>query len=104
RWRSRLVYERGVRFDERAAEKDPDNKLVWRHQRRRLDAESLRDAVLMTSGKLDLTPGGPSLLASVGEALIQDKLTPDKIQKPSNHRSVYLCIMRSGEPEELTVF
>lgn len=98
------TYQMSGRYDERAFQIDPDDKLVWRHQRRRLDAESFRDAVLQTSGLLDPSPGERSLVASIGEALIQDKLTPDKIQKPSNRRSVYLCILRSGEPEELTVF
>ena len=98
------TYQMSGRYDERAFQIDPDDKLVWRHQRRRLDAESFRDAVLQTSGLLDPSPGERSLVASIGEALIQDKLTPDKIQKPSYRRSVYLCILRSGEPEELTVF
>ncbi len=36
---------------------DPLNELLWRHNRRRLDAESIRDSILMFSGELDLTPG-----------------------------------------------
>ncbi|MDA0350490.1 MAG: DUF1549 and DUF1553 domain-containing protein [Verrucomicrobia bacterium] len=32
---------------------DPDNRLLWRQNRRRLEAESIRDAVLFVSGKLD---------------------------------------------------
>jgi cytochrome c553 len=39
---------------------DPDNRLLWRMNRRRLDIESWRDAVLAASGKLDLKVGGPS--------------------------------------------
>ncbi len=39
---------------------DSTNRLLWRANRRRLDAESIRDAVLQMSGKLDLTMGGPS--------------------------------------------
>ena len=39
---------------------DADNALLWRMNRQRLDAESIRDAVLAISGKLDLTMGGPS--------------------------------------------
>ncbi|MBY0505808.1 MAG: PSD1 and planctomycete cytochrome C domain-containing protein [Bryobacteraceae bacterium] len=38
--------------------KDPDNVLLWRSPRRRLDAESMRDAMLFVSGELDLAPGG----------------------------------------------
>ena len=37
---------------------DPDNRLLWRANRRRLDIESLRDGLLYASGKLDLRPGG----------------------------------------------
>ena len=38
---------------------DPDNRLLWRMNRQRLDAESYRDVVLALSGRLDLTMGGP---------------------------------------------
>ena len=36
---------------------DPTNELLWRANRRRLDAEQIRDSVLAFSGDLDLTPG-----------------------------------------------
>jgi hypothetical protein len=39
---------------------DPENRLVWRANRRRLDAEALRDSLLYVSGNLDLKPGGQS--------------------------------------------
>ena len=42
-------------------EVDPDNRLLWRQNRRRLDFETWRDAVLRASGNLDLTVGGPSM-------------------------------------------
>ncbi|MBS0261447.1 MAG: PSD1 domain-containing protein [Planctomycetes bacterium] len=38
---------------------DPDNKLLWRMNRRRLDVEAWRDAVLMAAGNLNPTVGGP---------------------------------------------
>jgi hypothetical protein len=41
-----------------AASKDPDNRLLWRANRQRLDFEELRDSLLAASGELDLTPGG----------------------------------------------
>jgi hypothetical protein len=40
---------------------DPDNRLLWRMQRPRLDADSFRDAILAISGRLDLTAGGPGV-------------------------------------------
>ena len=39
---------------------DSDNRLLWRMNRTRLDAESVRDAVVAVSGRLDLRMGGPS--------------------------------------------
>jgi hypothetical protein len=40
---------------------DAENRLLWRMNRRRLDAESYRDAVLQISGRIDLTMGGPGV-------------------------------------------
>lgn len=41
-------------------ESDPENRLLWRMHRRRLDIESWRDSLLMVAGNIDLTMGGPS--------------------------------------------
>jgi len=38
---------------------DPENALLWKMNRRRLDFEAMRDALLAVSGRLDRTPGGP---------------------------------------------
>ena len=48
--------------DDRARETqiDPDNRLLWRMNRRRLDVEAWRDALLAAAGNLDLSIGGPS--------------------------------------------
>jgi mono/diheme cytochrome c family protein len=40
------------------AEKDPDNDWLWRANRRRLDLEAMRDAMLVASGRLDPAVGG----------------------------------------------
>ncbi len=49
----------GVRPDCIAA--DPENRLLWRMNRRRLDFEALRDSLLTAAGRLDSTRGGPSV-------------------------------------------
>jgi mono/diheme cytochrome c family protein len=54
------VYQQGSNFDARNYEADPDNKLLWRMNRRRLEVEAWRDAMLAVSGNLDRTLGGPS--------------------------------------------
>ncbi len=43
-----------------ASKIDPSNRLLWRFNPRRLDAEQVRDSMLAVSGELDLTEGGPS--------------------------------------------
>lgn len=40
---------------------DPENQLLWRANRRRLDLESMRDSLLVAAGRLDTTRGGPSV-------------------------------------------
>ncbi|MGZ0166815.1 MAG: PSD1 and planctomycete cytochrome C domain-containing protein [Planctomycetales bacterium] len=40
---------------------DSDNRLLWRMNRRRLDAESYRDSILQISGRINLTMGGPGI-------------------------------------------
>lgn len=44
--------------------KDPSNRMLWRANIRRLDAEQIRDSMLLVSGKLDSKSGGPSVPAS----------------------------------------
>jgi hypothetical protein len=53
------VYQSSSRSDERN-DIDGDNRLLWRMNRRRLDVESWRDAMLAVAGTLDETLGGPS--------------------------------------------
>jgi hypothetical protein len=44
------------------AERDGDNRLLWRQNRRRLSGEQLRDTMLALGNRLDLTMGGPSVV------------------------------------------
>src|SRR5262249_5691221 len=50
------AYQLSSQRDEKNFEADPDNVLVWRMPKRRLEAESLRDTMLALGGKLDLNP------------------------------------------------
>jgi hypothetical protein len=52
------TYRQAGRFSEQSSAQDAGNRLLWRFAPRRLDAESIRDAVLWTSGALDLGVGG----------------------------------------------
>ena len=65
---------------------DPENHLLWRMSTRRLDAEQVRDALLTTTGLIDLTSGGPSA----------------DFSKP--RRSIYSRVLRNSHDPLLEVF
>lgn len=52
------AYQQSSADNAAARQRDPENKLLWHMNRRRLDFEELRDALLQTSGKLNRTLGG----------------------------------------------
>lgn len=52
------AYRQGAIENEQARQIDPENALLWRMPRRRLDFESMRDAMLATADELDVTMGG----------------------------------------------
>ena len=82
--------------DTKAAALDSSNRLLWRQNPRRLDAESLRDAVLATSGKLDLTAGGPGFKDFdyvEAYAPIYNYVSPEKPELW--RRSIYRFIVRT---------
>jgi cytochrome c553 len=87
---------------------DPANRLVWRHSPRRLDAEEIRDAMLLAAGTLD--PARP--VASPARDLKVVELLdngPDarRLQEQaqaSTLRSVYLPLLRGLAPHSLAVF
>jgi hypothetical protein len=54
------TYQQSSDFRKDAYETDPDNRLLWRMNRKRLEIEPWRDGLLYVSGELDLTFGGPS--------------------------------------------
>lgn len=69
---------------------DPENRLLWRANRRRLDLESLRDSLLLVAGRLDEKMGGPSV--SLTDAPF------------STRRSVYGIIERQNLPAFFRTF
>jgi hypothetical protein len=83
---------------------DPDNKLLWRMNRQRLEAESLRDSMLAAAGALNRQVGGPMVKVPL-EPEVYDQIftedepdhlwhvTPDKAQH--DRRSVYLFAKRN---------
>ncbi|MFN7919490.1 MAG: DUF1549 and DUF1553 domain-containing protein [Bryobacteraceae bacterium] len=81
-----------------AAKIDADNRLLWRMNRTRLDAESVRDSVLSVAGKLDLTMGGPGVQMfwfKNDHSPIYDYARFDPDGEGAHRRSIYRFIVRS---------
>src|SRR5262249_12198670 len=70
------TYRQSSRFDEQAAAKDPENRLLWRMNPRRLEAEPLRDSVLAVSGKFDPRNVRPRHISAHRSRRDQHRLAP----------------------------
>jgi cytochrome c553 len=78
------------RSNDAGAAVDPENRLLWRANRRRLDFESIRDSLLSASGELELKVGGPP--------------QPLFGHNPTLRRAVYGHIDRNAIPEPMRAF
>ncbi len=90
-----------------AAALDANNTLLWRQNRRKLDAESVRDSILAVSGKLDLTMGGPSYqdftITHPEHSPHYEYELHDPEDPKSWRRSIYRFIVRSQQQPFMTV-
>lgn len=86
-----------------AQELDPENRLLWRAHRRRLDPESLRDAMLAIAGTLDLKPMD-STVSYLGDQATAVGPNTNRRRTDFPCRSVYLPVIRNDLPEVLDVF
>ena len=83
-----------------ATKHDSDNRLLWRANRLRLDADQYRDATLQTAGRLDFTMGGPGVnhfKQGPGPQMTPalDYAAFDWESPAANRRSVYRTVWRS---------
>ncbi len=77
---------------------DAENRLLWRMNMTRLDAEAVRDSVLSVAGKLDLTMGGPAVqwfAFKDDHSPVYDYARFDPDAPGSYRRSIYRFIVRS---------
>jgi hypothetical protein len=93
------TYRQASTYNPDAAKQDADNHYLWRMNRQRLDAESLRDSILAVSGQLDLQMGGPGFELfrfHDDHSPIYDHTAAEKINDPATfRRTVYRFTVRS---------
>jgi hypothetical protein len=97
------TYQLSSAYDEHNAAGDPANRWYWRHDRQRLDAEAIRDALLAVSGQLDLRRPGPHPFPPI-ERWHWTQHDPFKEVYATNHRSVYLMTQRFQRHPYLALF
>jgi len=92
------TYRQSSAHDPEKARIDAGNQFLWRQNRQRLDAEAIRDSVLVMAGKLDTTMYGPGYFTFAfkddhSPGYFYDRYNPDD---PTSHRrSIYRLIVRS---------
>ena len=90
------TYQLSSGFQKAAAEADPDNKLMWKFNRRRMEGESIRDSMLSTSGMLNTKMGGPGVFPPLPEGVVTRggwKTNEDESER--TRRSVYVFVRRN---------
>ncbi|MCI0660816.1 MAG: PSD1 and planctomycete cytochrome C domain-containing protein [Acidobacteria bacterium] len=94
------TYRQASKFNEQSAAKDPENRLFWRINPRRLEAEIIRDSVLAASGKLNREMFGSGIYPPIDPDVINTGSRPrwplDAKEGPDVwRRSVYIFVKRS---------
>jgi hypothetical protein len=91
-----------------ASQADAANRLWWKYPRRRLDGESLRDAMLSAAGVLSARTGGPGIMqplpAEVTRTLLANQWKVDRDEANHYRRSVYLFARRNLRDPLFDVF
>ena len=103
------AYQRASSPHEANSEIDAENRYLWRMNRRRLEAEVLRDSVLAVAGKLNLEMGGRPVVPPLTEDEMRGLWARDQWPvsldpEQQNRRSVYLYVKRSFPLPMFTTF
>jgi hypothetical protein len=97
------TYQMTSDFEPSNAARDGSNRWYWRFERRRLDAEAIRDALLAVSGTLDRRRPGMHPFPPITQ-WSWTQHNPFKDVYPTNHRSVYLMTQRLQKHPFLALF
>jgi cytochrome c553 len=96
-------YQMSTAYNESAAVVDPENRLLWRMNRRRLEVEEIRDAILAASGQVDWSMGG-TLLTNANHTYVTSTASTNNVNYQNERRSVYLPVVRSAIYEVFSAF
>ena len=86
--------------DVKAFDVDPGNRLLWRQNLRRLEAEAIRDAMLFVNGSLNLRVGGPAIYPQLSAEVLSTQSRPGSgwgksAANDRSRRSIYIYVKRT---------
>ncbi|MFO0946624.1 MAG: DUF1549 and DUF1553 domain-containing protein [Planctomycetota bacterium] len=89
---ARIIWSKGE-------SEDPENSLLWRRDRQRLEGEAIRDSMLAVSGRLSEKRGGPGvrppLPPEVTLTLLKGQWPVTEQEEEHRRRSIYLFVRRN---------
>ena len=90
------TYRQSSEFAVPAARIDPENTLLWRFGRQRLEGESIRDAMLSASGLLNTRIGGPTVMAELPSEVTTRGYWKSPVDPAElDRRSIYVFVKRN---------
>ena len=89
------TYQQSTAFNPKAYAIDPENELLWRYRRRRMEAESVRDTALQVSGTLNLKMGGPGVFPMLPQGLVVRYWKQNQDPAEESRRSIYVFVKRN---------
>ena len=97
------TYRMSSNYNEKAVEIDPENTLLWRSSRRRLESEEIRDAVTAVTGEINLDMGG-TLMDYKDRQYVANTSKRGSNDYDNPRRAVYIPVVRSSLYEMFQAF
>ena len=92
------TYKQSVAVRPECAKIDPQNRLLWRQNRQRLEGEAIRDSILAVAGRLNPEAGGPSVYPAISDEVLSTGSTHKWGSSPEEQqrrRTIYVFQRRS---------
>lgn len=97
------TYQMSTQYDSKFANLDPENRYLWRFNRKRLEAEAIRDSIFFVADSLDRKMGG-TMINLPARAYVTNDQSANPIQYDSPRRAVYLPVIRAAVYDVYTAF
>ncbi|QDU25302.1 Planctomycete cytochrome C [Anatilimnocola aggregata] len=98
------AYQLNTTYDAKSFELDPNNRLLWRSNRRRLDSDALFDAIRQISNDLVLTRPEPVIPPMPDDDRVKSMDLKEWFLPTARHRTIYQPVLRDHIPEDWKLF